>query len=270
MKTLLRRAVPFLARPLLSRIHRYRDAHRGESCYLIGDGVSVKWFDLGAFAGKTAIPCAFLPFHRDFARLDVRYLSLQEPWVFYPWRHSIDGRLRLNSDPVIAMYRSYMRQNHGKQFFVNLSNAPMLWSRNVIFTFRNFHDETLPENFLTRRTEAFEGSLRFSIALAIYLGFEDIFLVGYDYTHERSRRHHWYERGQGVLQDFLGYNREFFGIAQEYADITAITIDGGAKFIRSVTYEQHTGRKPVYRENTELMEERYLRVLATWPGYNIY
>jgi hypothetical protein len=232
--------------------------------------VSIKWFDIGVFSDKTAIPCAFLPFHREFSRLDVRYLSIQEPWAFYPWERSMDGRLHLTGNPILAMYRSFIRHNRDKEFFVNLSNAPVLWSRNVTFTFRDFHDPALPENFITRRTGAFEGSLRFSISLAIYLGFENIYLVGYDYTHKASRRHHWYEKGQGVFQEVPGYNREFFGIAQEYADITAITLDGGAEFIRSVTYEQHTGRKPIFRENTELMDERYLRVLATWPGYNIY
>jgi hypothetical protein len=76
--------VPFV-KPLLSKIHRYKDAHKGESCYLIGDGISVKWFDLAEFSNKTAIPCAFVPFHNDFDKLSVQYLSVAEPWWFYPF-----------------------------------------------------------------------------------------------------------------------------------------------------------------------------------------
>lgn len=270
MSALLRRAIPFLARPLLSRVHRLRNAHQGESCYLIGGGVSLKWFDLGAFSDKPAIPCAFLPFHRDFPQLDVQYLSFQEPYVFYPWEPSITGKRLYTGNPTQAMYRSFIDRNPDKQFFVNLSNAPALWRRNVVYTFRQFHDPSLPADFITARADAFAGSLRFGISLAIYLGFRDIFLVGYDYTHKPGRRLHWFEKGHGFHQDIPGYNREFFEIAQEYANITTITLDSGAECLRAVTYEAHTGRKPAYRENTELMDEQYLRVLATWPGYHIY
>ena len=59
-----------VTKPLLSKIHRYKDAHKGESCYLMGDGISIKWFDLAAFSDKTAMPCGFLPFHNEFNLLN--------------------------------------------------------------------------------------------------------------------------------------------------------------------------------------------------------
>ena len=42
----------------------------------------------------------------------------------------------------------------------------------------------------------YEGSLHASISLAIYMGFEEIILVGCDYTHKNSRIGHWYEKGR--------------------------------------------------------------------------
>ena len=39
--------------------------------------------------------------------------------------------------------------------------------------------------------------------LAIYMGFTHIYLVGCDYTHVPARNLHWYEKGQGVIQDYI-------------------------------------------------------------------
>ncbi len=270
MKNILKNLLVPFAKPLLAKIHRYKDAHRGESCYLLGDGVSVKWFDLSAFGDKTAIPCAFMPFHNDFDKLSVRYFSVTEPWWFYPWERdpAITGKILAN--PRQLAYRNIIKKYPDKEFFVNLSNYPILNNKNITYTFRDIYDDRLPSNFITQRINAFHGSLRTSILLAIYMGFDHAYLVGYDYTHRPSRNLHWYEKGKGIIHPHENYNQDFFAIAKEFIDITTITLDGTSDFINAVTYKEYTGRDPLYRENTELAEERYLKALATWSGYSIY
>jgi hypothetical protein len=270
MKRMLKNALAKIAHPMLAKIHKLRDAHRGESCYLMGDGISVKWFDLGAFSDKTAIPCAFIPFHRDFHKLNVHYISLQEPWWFYPWERTTGASRRVISNPRQRAYRSVIVDNPDKTFLINLSNWPVLGRENIIYTFDDFYDDRLSTNFITKRINSFHGSLRFSIALAIYMGFHKVYLVGYDYTHVPSRSLHWYEKGQGIVMPMGDYNEKFFSIAREFVDITTVTLDGGARFINSISYESLTGKPPLYRENFELMDQRHLQILATWPGYSIY
>lgn len=270
MKEALKSLLPYLARSTLAKIHRFKDVHRGESCYLIGDGVSVKWFDLAAFNDKLAIPCGFAPFHNEFDKLNVKYLLLAEPWWFYPTYWTTSPPKKIIRNHVQKEYRGIIKQHSDKEFFLNLSHAPVLRQKNITYLFRDIYDGRLPEDFITRRIDAFHGSLRASILLAIYLGFDHCYLVGYDYTHVPSRSWHWYENGRGVFVEQPEYQKEFFQIAKEFIDITTITLDGASDFINSVTYQAHTGREPAYRENTELVNERYLAALATWPGYTIY
>ena len=80
---------------------------------------------------------------------------------------------------------------------------------------------------------------------------------------------HWYEKGQGIFHAHENYNKDFFDVAKEFINITTITLDGTSDFINSVTYKDYTGREPIFRENTELLDEQYLKVLSTWPGYTI-
>jgi hypothetical protein len=270
MKDVLKELLVPIAKPILSRIHRYKDAYKGQSCYLIGDGISVKWFDLAAFSNKTAIPCAFIPFHNDFHKLSVEYLSVAEPWWFYPWERDPATTGRFKANPRQLAYRKIIENHPDKKFFINLSNYPVLKGKNVIYVSRDFYDNRLSEGFITRRINGFHGSLRTSISLAAYMGFDHAYLVGYDYTHLPSRNLHWYELGEGVLHAHDNYNKDFFAIAKEFIDITTITLDGTSAFLNSVTYKEHSGREPLYRENTELMSEEYRQVLATWSGYSIY
>lgn len=269
MNSIIKDFLVLFAKPVLSKIHRFKDMHRGESCYLIGDGVSVKWFDLKAFSDKTALTCGYIPFHNDFSQLDVKYMSIAEPFWFYPLNWTTSPPVKLIPNKLQLEYRSTIKNNPDKEIFLNLSNFPSTWSKNITYLFRDIYDARLPENFITKRINAFHGSLRTSILLAIYLGFDHCYLVGFDYTHTPSRSHHWYEKGQGIFIPQEDYNKDFFCIAKEFIDITTITLDGENKYINSATYKKYTGREPSYRENNELLDHRYLKILSTWPGYTI-
>jgi len=156
------------------------------------------------------------------------------------------------------------------EFFVSISNCPVLRRDNITYNFRNIYDDRLSPDFITRRINAFHGSMRLSLLLAIYMGFDHVYMVGYDYTHVPSRSLHCYEKGQGVFIPHENYQKEFFKIAKEFIDITTITLDGASDFINAVTYKDHTGCDPAFRENIELVDERYLKILSTWSGYTVY
>jgi hypothetical protein len=270
MKNIFKDLLVPVAKPLLSKIHRFKDLHRGESCYLIGGGISLKWFDLAEFSGKKSIPLAFLPFHNDFNKLDVSYLMLPEPWWFYPYQKTTTGTKAYIKNSLQMAYRDVIKKNPEKEFFINLSNYPVLNDKNITYLFRDLCDSRLPPNFISYQINAFHGSLRSAILLSIYMGFDHIYLVGCDYTHLPSRSLHWFEKGKGNIISLENYQKDFFEIAKEFIDITTITLDGTSDFINSVTYKEHTGRDPIYRENTELIEEKYLKLLDTWPDYSIF
>lgn len=270
MKNALKNLLVPIAKPMLSKVHRYKDIHRGESCYVMGGGISLKWFDLSVFSDKQTIPLAFTPFHKDFNKLDVTYLLLTEPWWFYPIQKTTTGSKSYIKNSLQIAYRDIINKYPDKEFFINLSNYPVLKNKNITYLFRDLYDPRLPLDFISHRINACHGAFRTAILLAIYMGFDHVYLVGCDYTHVPSRSIHWFEKGQGIFYPQENYQKDFFEIAKEYIDITTITLDGTSDFINAVTYKEHTGREPIYIENTELVDERYLKILDTWPDYSIY
>ena len=258
--------------PITNRLLSHRDRHHGESCYIFGDGVSIKWFDLSAFPAKPAFTLAWLPYHKQAEKLNIKYGILSEPKFFYPyyklpippktwWRNRIQSK-----------NRKLIKNHLDRDFFVNLSNYPVLRGNNIYFIFRSIAD--LDFEFLNEcnaaRQGIYDGSFRCAIALAIYMGFKEITLVGCDYTHETSRTQHWYEKGEGFLHPQPDYQRRYLEIAQKYAKITTITMEGGSNVLPAITYTEYTGRPLAFRENHELTDIEMLKLLDTWPGHTIF
>lgn len=270
----LKKIVPYLAKPVLSKIHRFKDAYKGQSCYIFGDGISIKWFDLKNFSDKPAIPLCFIPFHKQFSFLHVEYVSQTEPYWFYPLKRTNGPPFKRIRNVIQEIYRKELIAKYPDiTFLVNLSNYPVLRHKNVQFIFKDLYDKRLSSGFLSNQVDCYYGSIRFSILLAAYFGCDRAFLVGCDYTHSPARVLHWYEKGFGIVQEpqtYQDYERDFFKVAQESIDLTTITLDGKSTVLDHVTYEEYTGFKPLFKENHEIIDEKFLKLLSTWPGYSIY
>lgn len=269
IKDSLKKILYQASKPILGRVGKLKNIHKGESCYIFGDGVSIKSMDLKQFTDKRAIAVNYFPFHKEFNTIDCSYCAINATYFFSPF-FSSPAEKRRHLTEMSKKYRALIADNPQINYFVDLSNYPFIGGKNINYTFRSIPDQRLTTDFIGNRINCFTGVARYAIMLAIYMGFEHIYLVGFDYTHSPSRSRHWYEKGKGILKPQENYGKEFFEIANEFVDITTITLDGTSDFINAVTYKEYTGHEPVYRENTELVDGQHLKAMATWPDYSIY
>ena len=249
----------------------FKNIHAGESCYIFGDGASIKWFDLARFSDKPAFILGLLFLHKKFLHIGRPiYGLLAEPYYFYSYFRLPMPPYSLWKNNIQRRYREVIRQHIDSQFFVSLSNYPVLRGPNVNYLFQSIPDSTFPIQCLSQNQNPMHGSLRVSITLAIFMGFSTIYLIGCDYTHAKSRSKHWYEFGSGVSNELVGYNKKFFDIAKKYVDIITVTLEGEGSLLSSIEYEKHTHSAPVYSENCDLVEMDDLLLLDTWPGYDVF
>ena len=270
IKRFLKRGVSLLAAAELAKLRRIHQLYRGQSCYLFGDGVSLKWFDLSDFTDRPSVIAGLLPFHNDFKVLNTVMLCLLEPFWFFPgwWTSNIT---KSSSMPLIAGHykRKVINVYQDTDVLLNLSNYPFIRGKNVLFTFNELDDCAFQFELSKRGLTCFNGSLNGAVSLAIYMGFSKIYLVGCDYTHGYSRSGHWYEVGQGAYSDHSGYEEPFLTVAREFCEIYTVSLESDRSLIPTVTHKQLTGRHPVYRENTALISRENLNVLGTWPYYKL-
>lgn len=261
--------------PILNRIYSLKNLHIGELCYIFGDGVSLKWFDLASFSDKPSFALNKILFHKQAKYLNVKYNLFLEPYYFYPYHWdkdettvNITGK-KFFKNNIQKKLREIIKKQQSIIFFTSLSNYPVLRDSNVYYLYKIINDPNcafLKECYLNDQN-IFNGSFRCAIALAIYMGFKEITLVGCDYTHKVSRSHHWYEKGQGTINKISEYEKFFLNIANKYAKLITITLDGKSSFLPAQTYFEFTGKEPKFKENYDLMDKSMLDTLSKNPWY---
>lgn len=269
--SIVKRIATRLTQRHLSKLDGLYQHHTGEECYLFGDGVSLKWMDLQQFADRTSIIGNMLIYHRNVTALRAPYCVITEPywfWPIFPYRGT--GKLQFLRHVVHREYRKSIRQHPDMLFFLNFSNLPVARFKNAIYVSRWYQSPFHKKNPFHERTDSHHGTLKYQLSLAVYLGFTKAYLVGHDYTHLPSHDLHFYEKGEGLLGDHPGFCADFIDYAKQYIDLTTITLDGTSETMRAVTYQEFTGKRPAFRENTEIIDEVKLKGLATWHGYSIF
>ena len=248
----------------------FYNKHKGETCYIFGDGISIKSFDLNNFSDKISIVGNYMPFHKDFDKLNAKYCVMSAPFFFSPYFGYKNLKFKKYLYETSKLYKELIKENKQKYFFFHLTNYPFVNFRNAFFHFLKINDKRLNENFITNRINCYTGVLRNSISLAIYMGFSKVYLVGCDYTFDQSQLLHWYEKGIGIKHDISNYESEFFEIASEFIDITTITLNSKSDILDYISYEDYTGQKPSFKENIFLAKKIYLDILSKWEGFDIY
>jgi hypothetical protein len=254
---------------LASGWKKFSNRHKGESCYIFGDGPSIKWFDLSLFNDLPAICCGLLPFHNDFNKLNVKYMTMVEPWLFVP--KPIQPKRLHDFIPMVAEYKKFIKRSPEIEFFVNLSNILSLAGNNINYVFRGLPEHRNETDVLLGNFDLFAGSFHASLTIAYYLGFSKIYLLGFDaWTIQPARTLRWYELGEGQFFEATNFATEFLDILKRESDIFTISIDGESKNVKNISYQRYTGKMPVFKENNEIVDAYYLNILASYPNYNIF
>ena len=211
--------------------------------------------------------------HKQFDQINCKHLLMMYPYQFYPFFRNPYPPNKIIKNTLLKMTNETIKANPQINFFTQISNYPFSYFlSNMSYLF-----DALPGGLGNRldNYNYFTGSFRASVALAIYMGFHNIYLVGFDYTHSPARIGHWYEKGQGSTNNtkFNNFEKGFITSAREYANIITVTLDGKSENLKYITYKDLTGQDPSFRENKQLIRKiEYLEKLSELYDsfYNIY
>lgn len=257
------------AKILTPGLKRFSNLHKGETCYIFGDGPSIKWFDISLFNDYPSICCGMLPFHNDFDKLNIQYCTNIEPWLFVP--KLVQPKILHGFRPMAAEYIKFIKRSPDKHFFVSLSNFFSLSGNNVNYVFRRLPKIRNRTDEMLSHFDLFGGSFYAALTLAYYLGFSKIYLVGFDaWTIQPARNMRFYELGEGEISHNTNLATDFLEIIKKEADIYTISYDGESRNVKNISYQNYTGKPPIFKENHEIMDDYYLKIMASYPGYKIY
>ena len=263
-----------LARKVLGRNTAFAGRHAGESCYLFGNGASIKHYDLGQFNDKIGIGCNNLFFHKDFLNLDVRYYYTGHPFLYYPfWSNPYSNKYEKNI--LGSIYRKKIILSQHVTYFMSLSDYISIRRRNIYYChhfgqgFKGYANNKIDGVFT-----AMESGLGGMLGMAIFMGFTDVTLVGCDYLCFPQGQGHFFETGvrpQTFWKEPV--SEEFLSDASKHTDLKVLTLNDSYRghILPHISYEEFTGQKPIFRENDKLVSEQDLHDLnLSGMRYRVY
>ena len=257
----------------LKKNEKFKNIHKGESCYIFGNGSSLKHYDLTQFNDRVSIGCGALFAHTDIKEINLKYYYVAHPLFFYNfWKNPYSGKYEKNKTG--SFYRRKMKSHPNVQYFTSLSNYFGIQGENINYVYHFGRANSLSigsqmDGVFTMMT----GSLLGMIGMALYMGFKHITLVGCDYTSSPQKIGHFYEsEEESDLESDDIFNEVILNSLSEFVDINSITIDYKYKgrVIPSVSYSDFTNSIPIYKENRELVsEEDFLELDSLNLNYKI-
>ena len=160
-----------ISKNLLGRNTKFLDIHNGESCYLIGNGSSLKYFDLEQFNDRLSIGCGQLFLHKDYSKLNVKYYYSGHPFFYYPyWTNQYSKKFEKNR--VGAICRENIKKNTETQYFVSLSNFFGIIGKNIYYV-HHFDTQFHRRKYnLSNKFTYIDGSLSAMVGIALFMGLE--------------------------------------------------------------------------------------------------
>lgn len=256
----------------LKKNSKYKNAHKGESCYIFGNGVSLKNMELERFNDKISIGCNSLFTHKDFYKLNCKYYLIPPSILFYPYR-KFYGRLQKNY--LGLLYREKINQFVDTQFFISLTNCFNMRGNNISYIHHFGSKQWQPGQYEMDGAFSFmEGATHAMLGAAMYMGFSSAVLVGVDYTFSPRRLKHFFETGPGKIADTTenqDYAGELFQACGEKLKMSTITLDGDKSDLLDYEgYSAYTGQNMQYKENSEIVDAHSLECLNKLGFYDIY
>ena len=251
------RILSSLTERIIERNSKFENIHKGESCYLFGNGASIKYFNLKYFNDKPSIACGALFLHQDFRHINVKYYFEGHPFYYYPyWINPYSKKIQKN--PMGSFYREQKLYHEDILLFCNLSNYFGIHGDNIYYAhhfdkpFEGFANCKLDGSFTTMFS-----SLSGMLGLAIYMGFKDITLVGCDYSFFPQSQGHFYEYGRFPDTFHEDPQKELLLDAINYADIRVITPSDKYRgnILPHINYKDFTSDESVYKENNEILSD---------------
>jgi hypothetical protein len=162
---------------LLRQNARFRDLHRGERCFILGSGPSIKEQDLTRLKGQIVLTQNHFHAHEHIRTIAPSYhvvVPKYQPeeydndWI--AWLRSMDERLPGNTVLFFGKNTRYLvdRLNlfQGRSYYMKTGLSPSVAKRAQVD--------------ITRTILAVPTVLTQCLAIAIYMGFREIILLGFD------------------------------------------------------------------------------------------
>jgi hypothetical protein len=251
-----------ISQPVLNRNEKFKNTHEGETCYIVGNGGSLKNMDLSVFSDHPVIGINSFGLHKDAKSMNYLYQVLVEPYFFYPYlKNPYNHKYQRNIFGKV--FKKSFKEHSNTKLFTSISNIFGNNLKNVHFL-HHFGNRTPDKNIcdISGDFSFMQGGFAGALGLAISLGFKKAYLLGIDYLMTPMVDGHFYAYDPayvgGKSGDVYGH---LYREVEDLIELSIIADQGTSTRLPCQTYEEFCGKKISYRHNHDIIKEEYLSIL---------
>lgn len=241
----------------------FKDIHKGETCFIFGNGGSLMFYDFSAIPRDIAvIGCNFGLLDSRLRHLNLKYYIWPDSYTLYPvvYNDYLDT-LQLNYMPKLI--RKFISSSPAVTFFTSITNSFAFLKKpaNVRY-WHHFGQADSSSVDLAGVFSTCTCALDQMIGIARYMGFSKALLLGCDYLGTPKMEGHFYANKEPVFgKDDPEYGERVKKSVGDL-DIQMICPKGvSSQVFPSVQFEEYFRAHEVYQTNREIIDEDYVKVL---------
>ena len=258
---MLRTVLKRLTKNVMKKNKFFNELHRGEECYIFGNGDSLKYFDLELFKDKISFGCNVLMVHKDFHKLYQKYYVSVHPLIYSPVWQGMQSGIYFEKNPYYKLYKKYYNCNHIN--FVHSSNYFFINDKNKFRFVHNLDKYPIGTDYIDFTTSCsfVHAALSTMVGLAIYMGFKKVYLVGCDYLFTPMVLGHFWDVKEARLAEAPYPHLDLLNKLSDVIDLTIVTRKGISSKIKSIQYEKFFNVKENYKNADQLVSQSDLKEL---------
>lgn len=169
-------------RNAMSNNKKLKDSHKGERCFIVGNGPSLKHHDLSKLTNEHVFTVNYMMKSTDFITLNPKYHLFFDPIVFGldPKNEDDNDKIRMiartaETNPETTYIIPYRRKSNFIKLFPNHKFM-------YVYNYKTYTPTLKSSSSLDRITPGFQNVILYAINSAIFLGYKEIYLLGVDMT----------------------------------------------------------------------------------------
>ena len=260
---------------LVKENEKFKDIHKGETCFILGNGASLKHYDLSVLSDKVTMGCTYSLIDKRLISTGLNYCVFPSAYLMFPlWRcrgtkkgHIKGGDIQLNS--LSPIFKKIIKENNKTRFFISLTDryAFLKKPENISYVY-HFGNKNEFSYDLSGCFNVLTGALDMMLGTAKYLGFSKVVLLGCDYLGSPLMTGHFYSVDKPLVGKLIGdYNADYGNRIKKVADelkLDVLTIfPKGIKspVFKSQSFSEYFGLDEQYHNQSQIIIQDYYDML---------
>lgn len=189
---------------------KFKDIHKGERCFILASGPSVKTQDLSGLENEICIAVSHFHLHKDIKKIKPKYHVLapqHKPFTFDDSSKYFEDFLKYYNEEEVTYFLGITPYKYSYTELIR--NNPKYNLSNINYLNYYYPERLNEKNYknpkiwdITKNLFSISTVVYSAIQVAAYMGFKEIFLIGCDHDYikhpDRVENNRFYEDKEGI------------------------------------------------------------------------